>query len=187
MRGHTKSAHGMNITEYREKYNQVYYDLVELVLHKCGICEEYLLFDSDYIATHLKVGAKTNPHNISHANYNEKYMKLQKISENPFGKKIKKESSINFVTVTAKKEMVKNHTSNNSESEVGHKVTNLDADFNALEKDIDNVLESLDDVDNINHTEAVTVESFRKLLDSLSIDGEEIRFPALEALLTLDI
>ena len=50
MRGHTKSAHGMNITEYKFKYDQVFLDLVELILHKCGICEEYLLLDSDYQA-----------------------------------------------------------------------------------------------------------------------------------------
>ena len=45
LRGHTRSKHKMTITEYKKEYNQgrEYYDLVELILHRCGICEEYLL------------------------------------------------------------------------------------------------------------------------------------------------
>ena len=123
--------------------------------------------DSDYIAHHLRSGAKTNPHDITHANYNEKYMKLQnERSKNPFGKKIKKE-------------IVNN--------DFEHKQTDLSTDVNALNDDIDNVVDPLNGGDSDYDTEAVTVESFRKFLDSLSIDGEEIRFPALEALINLKV
>ena len=135
-------------------------------------CEEYLLMDSDYIAHHLRSGAKTNPHDITHANYNEKYMTLQCISKNPFGKKIKKEPANNLET-----EMFKN----DSESKY------LDTTAKALNEEID-VLDSSNCGDNnSNDTENVTVESFRKFLNSLSIDGEEIRFPALESLLNMNI
>jgi len=44
--------------------------VVELILHDCGICGEYLLLDSDAVAQHLKTGG----HNITHANYNAQYM-----------------------------------------------------------------------------------------------------------------
>ena len=71
MRGHTKANHQVNITQYKQQYDQTYYDLVELILHQCGICEEYLLLDSDYIAAHLK-----SKHDITHGNYNAKYMQL---------------------------------------------------------------------------------------------------------------
>ena len=123
-----------------------------MVLHKCGICEEYLLLDSDYIAHHLRAGAKTNPHDITHANYNEKYLTSQRISINPFGRKIKKEPENNF-----EKELFKN----DCESK------NLDSTANALKEDIDNVLDSSNcGENNSNDTENVTVESFRKFLDT---------------------
>merc|ERR1712126_444002 len=104
MRGHTKSAHGMTITEYKEKYDQVYFDLVELVLHQCGICEEYLLLDSDYIAHHLKAGAKTNPHDITHAKYNEKYMTM-KFTTSTWNQKPENISAEKLLKITTKKEM----------------------------------------------------------------------------------
>ena len=129
---------------------------------------------SDYIAHHLRSGAKTNPHEITHAKYNEKFLTLQCISKNPLGKKIKKEPVNNLETEIFK---------NNCESK------NLDTTSNALNHEIENVIDSLNGGDNScdNDTEDVTVDSFRKFLDSLSIDGEEIRFPALEALITLKV
>ena len=73
MRGHTKSTHKMIITEYKLKFKQQYYDLIEKVLHKCGICGEILLLDSDVIAHHLY---KKVTHSISHKDYNAKYLTL---------------------------------------------------------------------------------------------------------------
>ena len=76
MRSHTRTRHKMKITEYKEMYGQQYYDPIELVLHKCGLCMEYLLLDSDVIAQHLRSNTRTHG-NITHANYNKTYMKLR--------------------------------------------------------------------------------------------------------------
>ena len=79
MRNHTKKAHGITIKEYKERFNQHNFDLVELVLHRCGLCGEHLLLDSDYIAQHLKIAR----HNITHENYNAQYMTLMGKSSKP--------------------------------------------------------------------------------------------------------
>ena len=76
MRSHTRTRHKMKITEYKEMYGQQYYDPIQLVLHKCGLCMEYLLLDSDVIAQHLRSNTRTHG-NITHANYNKTYMKLR--------------------------------------------------------------------------------------------------------------
>jgi len=206
MRGHTKNSHGMVITDYKMKYNQTYYDLVELVLHQCGICEEYLLLDSDYIAQHLKGGGGF--HDITHGNYNAKYMKM--VNSTAFGKKtssdsesqlskkkttrkektakktsekIQKFSSLNFEMPITTKDLHEEKTIDKEQSK-------FDAAVNALNDEIDNTLKSFSEScenEADEEVERITVESFRLLLDSLSIDGEEIRFPALESLLNRDI
>ena len=76
MRGHTKSRHKMTITEYKKKFNQHYYDPISLVLHRCALCGEYLVLDSDVIAQHLRGNSKTHG-KISHADYNKQFMKLR--------------------------------------------------------------------------------------------------------------
>ena len=59
MRTHTKTKHDVNITDYKKKYNQQdFYDPIEIVLHKCGFCGEYLLLDSDAMSEHLKIKKK---------------------------------------------------------------------------------------------------------------------------------
>ena len=68
LRGHTQSAHNMTITEYKDKFGADL-DVVEKVLHRCGICEDLIVLDSDHIAKHLKKPG----HNITHKNYNAKY------------------------------------------------------------------------------------------------------------------
>ena len=76
MRSHTRQKHGMTITEYKKKFDQHYYDPIQLVVHRCGLCGEYLLLDSDVIAQHLRGNTKTHD-NISHANYNKTFMKVK--------------------------------------------------------------------------------------------------------------
>ena len=199
MRGHTKSAHGMTITEYKEKYDQVYFDLVELILHQCGICEEYLVLDSDYIAQHLKGGSSF--HDITHGNYNAKFMTLQN--------NYQKQSSDANEKIPKKKPLKKSKRKEITQKDTFEKViqspksasgtltnissiklqTNFDAAVNALNDEIESTLKSFSKGSETEseEVEIITVESFRTLLDSLSIDGEEIRFPALESLLKLDI
>ena len=74
MRTHTQKDHGMSIKEYKDKYNQHFFDEHEKILHECKICGEYLLLDSDCISGHLKSGKP--PHNITHAQYNAQHMVL---------------------------------------------------------------------------------------------------------------
>ena len=75
MRQHTKNDHNMVITEYKKKYNQEYFDIVEKVFHKCGLCQLPILLDSDVVASHLHSNKAT--HNMSHKEYNLKFMVLQ--------------------------------------------------------------------------------------------------------------
>ena len=75
MRQHTKNDHNMVITEYKKKYNQEYFDIVEKVFHKCGLCHLPILLDSDVVASHLHSNKAT--HNMSHKEYNLKFMVLQ--------------------------------------------------------------------------------------------------------------
>jgi len=74
LRNHTKTVHGMVITEYKEKFNQHYFDLVEKILHKCGLCGELLLLDSDCVAKHLMNNKMS--HKMTHGEYNAKFMSL---------------------------------------------------------------------------------------------------------------
>ena len=77
LRMHTKTAHGVPLSEYKKKFNIVterQHVLVEKVLHKCGLCGIFLLLCSDVIAVHIK------RHKISHANYNATYMNLMQKS-----------------------------------------------------------------------------------------------------------
>ena len=218
MRGHTKSAHKMSISEYKEKYNQTYFDLVELVLHQCGICEEYVLLDSDYIAQHLKSGGGF--HDITHGNYNAKFMKLINTASSPYHnlnhknitekkystgdelksesekktrkkeKKVSEKSTQNSKSTSLVESLEKSVSSIDALEETTDKgQSKFDAAVNALNDEIDNTLKSFskNPENETKEVENITVESFRALLDSLSIDGEEIRFPALESLLNLDI
>ena len=72
MRAHTKSDHQMIITEYKAKFNQNFFDLVEKVFHKCGICSETLLLVTDQISSHLN--SNKNSHMMTHKAYNETFM-----------------------------------------------------------------------------------------------------------------
>ena len=119
MREHTKKNHNMIITEYKKKYNQEYFDIVEKVFHKCGLCHLPILLDSDVVASHL-VGAKAT-HNMSHKEYNLKYMVLQQVgkrktekrkSEKPIierGLKVMKYTDLQTTTVENSKEVKDDH------------------------------------------------------------------------------
>ena len=71
MRSHTRAKHGMVITEYKTKFNQTLYDIIEKVFHRCGICQNPILMDGDSIAAHL--GSNKSTHQITHKAYNEKF------------------------------------------------------------------------------------------------------------------
>ena len=46
MRGHTKSAHGLSIAEYKEKYGNHRTQIIERILHSCGLCAQVSLTTS---------------------------------------------------------------------------------------------------------------------------------------------
>ena len=77
MRMHTKQCHGIPVSEYKVQFNIASdrdYQLVEKVLHKCGICGHFLLLCADVIAVHIK------RHKITHANYNATFMNLMELA-----------------------------------------------------------------------------------------------------------
>ena len=71
MRSHTKSRHGISITDYKKRYGQLIANIVELIYHKCGICDKDILLDGDTLATHAK------GHGVTHKAYCEKYITLR--------------------------------------------------------------------------------------------------------------
>ena len=70
MRSHTKSRHGISITDYKKKYGQLIKNIVEVIYHKCGICNKDILLDGDTLATHARF------HGLTHKAYSEKYIIL---------------------------------------------------------------------------------------------------------------
>ena len=140
MRAHTKSEHQMVITEYRAKFNQNFFDLVEKIFHTCCICSEPLLLDSDIISSHLS--SNKNSHKMTHRAYNETFMQYNNT-------KVKDEK----VTL----EEASKEASND----------NTDKD------------ESLGDT--------MTLAKFQQFVASLQGGQARLSFPALEALLGMDV
>ena len=202
MRGHTKAKHKIQITEYKEKFNQHYYDLVELVLHKCGVCEEYVLLDSDAIAAHLKSNFKT--HNLTHGNYNAKYMVLQ-----TYIKKEKEDSPPMLALEAPKPETTSKETNPKSKKQPRAKKdesrdreeTVEKATVESVEKEetISNLEQNVENKENVesNMSEPmesssesssdVSLESFRKHLAMISREDDSVHCPTLELLLNLNI
>ena len=73
MRSHTKSAHKMNIRDYKSKFGNLRAGILETVLHTCGLCQQDILLDSDEIMMHLK-----RSHTITHKHYNQQFMRMSR-------------------------------------------------------------------------------------------------------------
>ena len=70
MRTHTKEKHSLQISDYKKQFKLTSFNIIEKVFHSCGICEDILILDSDFIGSHL------HKHNgITHSTYNNKFMK----------------------------------------------------------------------------------------------------------------
>ena len=82
LRAHTKSAHAMTITEYKDQFGQLV--PVKMMMHQCALCKQEVLLDSDHIAAHLK----THGHNITHKNYNANYMQDSRDTRQKIAKQI---------------------------------------------------------------------------------------------------
>ena len=74
LRGHTRNHHNLPIEEYKKTYGNPRKDIVEKVFHRCGICSEILLHNSDDIAFHLR----RRHQDTTHKNYNAKFMAPKK-------------------------------------------------------------------------------------------------------------
>ena len=91
LRAHTKSAHKLTITEYKQRFG-AQLEMVEKVLHECALCQELIILDSDHIAVHLKKPG----HSITHKDYNQFYMadtRESTPSDKTTVKKVKTENS----------------------------------------------------------------------------------------------
>ena len=88
LRAHTKSVHKVTITEYKEQFGQLV--PVKRVMHRCGICKELVLLDSDQIASHLK----SPGHSITHKNYNANYMQDSRDNKQNILKQLEPDESI---------------------------------------------------------------------------------------------
>jgi len=69
LRAHTRAAHNMTITDYKERFGSP--DLVEAVYHRCCVCSQAILLDSDAVAAHLKSAVHQG---ITHGEYNKRFM-----------------------------------------------------------------------------------------------------------------
>ena len=68
MRSHTRKMHDMSIAEYRKKFGDLANHLVEMVYHKCKLCDKVLLLDADRIHHHART------HGVSLKTYTATYM-----------------------------------------------------------------------------------------------------------------
>lgn len=188
MRKHTKKAHDMTITKYKSRYSQQYFDLVELVLHQCGICGEFLMLDSDYIAQHIKSGG----HNITHGNYNNLYIQLlgprnTRPDIGPIMKDNVNNRNVPTTDVVADDRIMKRLSNCNNLiiSRNSAPSEHLSMTSNSPER-----FENKTPADNLppvrvtNDPNPVCVATFRDFLDNISEnENKTLRFPALEALL----
>ena len=72
IRKHTRLKHQMAISEYKLKFNQHIFDIVEKYFHICGICQLPILLDLDVISVHLLVYFES--HNMTCKQYSESYL-----------------------------------------------------------------------------------------------------------------
>ena len=207
MREHTKKRHEMVITEYKKKFNQSYYDIIEKVFHKCGICEIPILFDSDVISSHLSGNGKA--HNISHKEYNLKFMVIQqgtarsnkrKSDEEAPNPKVAKHSDVNTKTNLEKKKhdnqvveedagktngskKIGNTDNLNDDLKTGSKSKTYFESVKAVSQEVETSLDELADEFDI----VQSIQSFRNFLALIADPGREPTFyPAIEKILGMD-
>ena len=69
MRKHVKTWHQMTFTEYKELYGNPRMQIIQLVHHKCAVCQTKLLFDTEDVSKHVK-----KKHQISYREYTALYL-----------------------------------------------------------------------------------------------------------------
>ena len=89
---HTRSVHCLLLTEYKGIYGDHKETILKKIYHKCGLCKEVLLLDVLEISVHLK----RSKHEISHKEYNARFM-IYKVIHNSF--KMKHDYSVKSIKV----------------------------------------------------------------------------------------
>ena len=199
MREHTKKRHNMVITEYKKKFNQSFYDIVEKVFHKCGICKTPLLFDSDVISSHLS-GSKA-AHNITHKEYNLKFMVIQqgggasvrikrksegeelnpKVAKHPdLITKVNTEQQKSISEEDARKTKISKKIGNNLPNDGAKQKEDA---VNVKDEELETTLDELSD----EFDEIGSIKSFRNLLALITDPGRDpTSYPAIEKILGMD-
>ena len=70
MRGHSKTSHKLSIKEYGETFGSPRFNIISKVWHKCELCQEDVLLDSDEIHKHAF------KHRMSLREYNTRFIVL---------------------------------------------------------------------------------------------------------------
>ena len=67
MRSHTLGRHKVRITKYKEIHGP--FIIIDIVYHKCQLCEKLILLDSDFLGVHIRT-----IHKMTEREYKDKYM-----------------------------------------------------------------------------------------------------------------
>ena len=70
LRKHVDSKHQMTTKEYRQLYGNPSKQVIQLIYHKCRLCQQNILLDTDQLSKHMK-----KMHQTSYTEYVDKYMK----------------------------------------------------------------------------------------------------------------
>ena len=71
---HLRGVHKKSVLEYREMYGEPKKQLLRLVHHKCGVCNEDILLDYLVLVKHLRKAH--NIRGVATSEYNSKYMDM---------------------------------------------------------------------------------------------------------------
>merc|ERR1712129_211226 len=191
MRSHTKSCHDMKITQYKERFNQIAFDIIERIFHHCKICGKTMLFDGDTVGAHVK-----NAHKSSHTHktYNDQFLKKNTMAKKkPF---FMTESEAKIIEAerlevlkTDKFEHFVNESGKTNLEKVNSEYDQIDTvyteDTDSFENE--NSAEEETEVDNVGDRADSLVGEFRKFHALMGVEGEELgSFGAIEQVLACD-
>ena len=72
MRTHTRRNHGMSVREYQAQHGKLRENMSMITWHKCQLCKEELLLDTDEIHNHANI-----KHRMSQKEYNSRFLILK--------------------------------------------------------------------------------------------------------------
>ena len=69
MRSHTRRHHNMSVKEYQAKHGSIKENMSKVTLHRCKLCSEDVLLDSDDIHNHAN-----HKHRMSMKEYTTRFL-----------------------------------------------------------------------------------------------------------------